>query len=145
MNKSVFNHCVSIIAYSKDHQIFAGTYAWMMQVGYEEIIGLLGSQSQTGNNIKKGDIIGVNVCSKEQKEIATVIGNTHSKETNKLQNISYKTIGNAILLDNSKANLVCEVIDIIHLKNIEDDNLIYMKIQKMDEDDNKDYLTMADF
>ena len=95
--------------------------------------------------IKKGDIIGVNVCSKEQKEIATVIGNTHSKETNKLQNISYKTIGNAILLDNSKANLVCEVIDIIHLKNIEDDNLIYMKIQKMDEDDNKDYLTMADF
>ena len=39
---------------------------------------------------KKGDIIGVNVCSKEQKEIATVIGNTHSKETNKLQNISYK-------------------------------------------------------
>lgn len=145
MNKSIFNHCVSVIAYSKDNQIFAGTYAWMMQVGYEEIIGLLGSQSQTGNNIEKGDIIGVNVCSKEQKEIATAIGNTHSKETNKLQNIAYKTIGNAILLDNSKATLVCEVIDIMHLKNIEDDNLIYMKVKKMDEDDNKDYLTMADF
>ena len=37
-----FNHTVSILAFKKDKDIYAATYAWFSQVGEEEVIGLLG-------------------------------------------------------------------------------------------------------
>ena len=79
-----FNHTVSILAFKKEKEIYAATYAWFMQVGEEQIIGLLGEQSVTTKNLKVGDYCGISVCSKEQKDVALYIGDTHSDEVDKL-------------------------------------------------------------
>ena len=58
-----FDHGVNIITLEKNHQKMAMTCAWAMQVDYDKILCLLGSQSITGNTIKKGDYIGISAVS----------------------------------------------------------------------------------
>lgn len=70
MKYKAFDHGVNIITLEKNHQKMAMTCAWAMQVDYDKILCLLGSQSVTGNTIKKGDYIGISVLGISQKEIA---------------------------------------------------------------------------
>ena len=82
-----FNQTVSILAFKKEKEIYAATYAWFTQVGESEVVGLLGEQSVTTHNLKVGDYCGISVCSKEQKDVALYIGDTHSNEVDKLLDI----------------------------------------------------------
>ena len=45
MSLRAYNHTVSIITKKEESKIFACTIAWMCQVGYEEVIGLIGEQN----------------------------------------------------------------------------------------------------
>lgn len=144
MGLRAFNHSVNVLAFTENNQIFAATYAWFTQVGYEEVMGLLGSQSITANHIKKGQIVGISACSKQLKELAIKIGETHSNEVKKLDESEYSKEGTAILLNDAKVQMVCEVKDILHLESIEDDYLVYFKVKSFKTDSTKEFLNVCD-
>ena len=54
-NKKIIDHGVHVIAYIKNNKKYAMTCAWSMLCDYDKILMLLGSQSVTGKNLKKGD------------------------------------------------------------------------------------------
>lgn len=144
MEKMCFDSSVSVVSYIKNNNKFAMTCAWGMQVDYDKIMMLLGSQSDTGNNLKKGDIIGVSVLNDKQIDIALALGDKHSKSVDKLNGLDYKIKDNAILINNASREMIVEVIDVLHLEGIEVDNLLYGKV--LDNKNNNDsFLTYQGF
>jgi flavin reductase (DIM6/NTAB) family NADH-FMN oxidoreductase RutF len=140
-----FNQTVSILAFKKEKEIYAATYAWFTQVGESEVVGLLGEQSITTHNLKVGDYCGISVCSKEQLDVALYIGDTHSNEVDKLLGLPYFVDATgAITLKNSKVTMILKVIDIIHLKDIEADSLVYFKIVEYKENSKLEHLLTSD-
>ena len=127
-NLRAFNHTVNVVAYNKDNKNYAATIAWGMQVDYDKVLLLMGSQSVTGNNIKKEDIIGVSALNKNQISIASKLGDNHSDEINKLEDILINTYDSAITIKDASREMIVKVIDILHLEQIEEDNLIYGEI-----------------
>lgn len=144
MSFRAVDHSVNIIAYEKNTNKYAMCCAWSMMVDYDKLLCLLGSQSVTGKNIQKGDIIGVSSLGKDQKDIALALGENHSNEMDKLKGISYTMDKSAILISNARTEMVCEVMDVFHLKQIEEDFLIYLKIVDYKES-KKQFLHMEDF
>ena len=74
---------------------------------------------------------------KNKKNVAIKLGDNHSNEINKLEGVSYYMDGSAILINNSKNEIVCEVIDVLHLEGIEEDYLVYFKVLRHKENDSK--------
>ncbi len=130
MGFTAFNYGANVIAFEKSNVKYAMTCAWAMQVDYDKILCLLGSQSVSGKAIKKGDIIGVSALSNLQEAVAFKLGENHSDEVNKLEGIDYSFDDSAILIDGSSKTMKVEVIDVLHLEGIEEDNLIYGKVIK---------------
>ena len=124
----VFNHTVNIVAYNKNEVKYGATIAWAMQADYDKILLLMGSQSVTGNNIEVGDIIGVSALNINQKDIAIKLGEGHSDEINKFENVEINQQQNAITIQNASREVVCEVMEIIKLQEAEEDNLVYARV-----------------
>ncbi len=137
------DHAVNVLAYKKDNINYAMTCAWCMNVDYDKLICLMGAQSVSGNNLKKGDILGFSALAKNQLEIALALGDNHSNSVDKLNNIDYYLNDNAILINNALLQYRCIVKEIIHLEGIEDDNLVYLQIIEGNENEG-DYLHMSD-
>ena len=137
------DHSVNIIGIRKNDVNYAMCCAWAMMVDYDKLMCLLGSQSDTGNNICKGDIIGFTSLNKNQIDVAYKLGDNHSSEVNKLDGVDYELNGSAILINGGKTVLVCEVVDILKLEGIEEDNCIYLKIIEKKENE-ADFLHMSD-
>lgn len=144
MSFHAVDHSVNIIAYEKKGKRYAMCCAWTMMADYDKLLCLIGSQSSTGKHIQSGDIIGVSSLNRRQKDIAIALGETHSDETDKLQGISYTVSGSAILIEGATTEMVCEVIDVLHLPEIEADNLIYLRILEHKENP-EPFLHMEDF
>ena len=83
--KDLVNLGVNIVAFEKNGHKYGMTCAWMMQADEDQLLMLLGSQSETANRIKVGDIIGVSALAIGQEEIAKKFGTTHSKKVNKFE------------------------------------------------------------
>ena len=49
-----------------------------------------------------------------------------------------------ITLKESKVIMLCQVKDILHLEGIEDDNLVYFKVEEYQVNEDADYLLMSD-
>ena len=128
MEYKTLDHSINVIAYNKNDVNYVMTCAWGMNVDYDKFICLLGSQSVTGKNIKKGDIVGFSALSNEQLSIALALGDNHSDEKDKLLGINYYCNENAILITDSVLQYKRIVMDVIHLDEIEVDNLVYLKI-----------------
>ena len=125
---TAFNHSVSVVGFVRRNQKYCMTCAWAMQVDYDKIMMLIGSQSVTGSKILKGDILGVSALSKYQKDIALKIGEAHSDETDKLEGIQYQISEDAIYILNASRIMKVRVLDVLHLPGIAEDNLIYCEI-----------------
>lgn len=143
MSFQAFNHSVNVIAYNKLGKKYGMTCAWAMQVDYDKIIMLLGSQSVTGKTLEKGDIVGVSALSKDQIDVAFKLGDNHSDTVDKFKGIEVIEDGSAILIKNSTRIMKARVIDILHLEKIEVDNLVYLEIIESKENGN-DFLNMND-
>lgn len=128
MSFTAFNYGANVIAFKKGDIKYAMTCAWAMQVDYDKILCLLGSQSVSGKAIKKGDIIGVSALSDKQESVAYQLGDNHSDEIDKLSGIDYTIEESAIYINNSSKIMKVEVIDVLHLEEIEEDNLIYGRL-----------------
>ena len=127
-NLRAFNHTINVVAYKKNNINYAATIAWAMQADYDKILLLMGSQSVTGNNIEKGDVIGVSALSKEQLSVANQLGDNHSGEVDKLAGIKVNVENTAITIENASREMVVRVIDVLKLEKIEEDNVIYGEV-----------------
>lgn len=123
-----FKSGANIVAFEKDGHKYGMCCAWATMVGYEEIAMLLGSQSITGNTIKINDIVGVSALADNQNNIAEHFGSSHSNEFDKFKDIDYSMNKGAITITGAKTEMVCKVIDIVHLKFAKEDNFVIMKI-----------------
>lgn len=135
---------VNVVSYKKEDNKFGMSCAWATQVDYDSILLLIGSQSETGNNLKLGDKVGVSALNKEQIKIALAFGDNHSLSFDKFKNVDYFYEDSAILIKDAKTNLVCEVTNISHPKCSKEDYLIECKILKEFEYKNAEFLSMVD-
>jgi len=137
LNLKAFNYGANAVCFLKNNHKYGMICAWATQVDYDKIIMLLGSQSVTGRNIEKGDIIGVSVLSEKQVDVMNALGYNHSNEVDKFKNIDYTLTDTAILIDNASVRMVVEVLDVIHLNGIEEDNLVYGLIRSYSTNEEK--------
>lgn len=137
MDLKAFRCGANVLAYKKNDQLFGMTCAWAMMSGYTQVMMLIGSQSETGNNIDLGDIVGISALACGQEKIARIIGTTHSSKTNKFKDIKYHLDDNALLIDGAKVIMVAKVIKI---DDIDGDHLITFDIIRFKEDSKEDYL-----
>ncbi len=139
MELSAFNYGANAVGFVKDEKKYGMICAWAMQADYDKILMLLGTQSVTGKNIKKGDIIGVSTLSENQQDVVDALGSGHSDASDKFTNIKYTLKDSAILIDNACNCMIVEVLDVLHLNAIEEDNLIYGLIKSYTSNDSKKY------
>ena len=143
MNR-ILDHSVNVISFEKNGKYYSMCCAWSMNVDYDKVVALLGAQSITGKNILKGDIIGFASLEKNEKDIDLKIGENHSDSENKLEGINIEKKGSSITICNAKSECICEVIDVLHLDEIEEDNLIYLRVLSSKINDGC-FLHMEDF
>ena len=143
-NLRAFNHTVNVVAYKKTDINYAATIAWGMQVDYDKVVLLMGSQSVTGNNITKDDIIGVSALSKDQIFVATKLGENHSDQIDKLADVSINVSESAITINGASREMVVKVINVLNLEKIEEDNLIYGEVISFKEN-NDSFLNYIDY
>jgi len=139
MELSAFNYGANAVGFIKDEKKYGMICAWAMQADYDKLLMLLGAQSVTGKNIKKGDIIGVSALSENQQEVVDALGSSHSDSSDKFANIKYTLKDSAILIDNASNCMIVEVLDVLHLNAIEEDNLIYGLVKSYTSSDSKKY------
>ncbi len=133
MGLKAMDYCVTVVAFEQNGKQKGMACAWAMQVDYDKLLCLLGAQSDTGNSIFKGDIIGVSVLDQNQKELAIHFGEGHSNQVDKFKNVDIHKNGTAITLPNASREFVCKVLDVLHLEKIESDNLLYLEIVSVKE------------
>ncbi len=130
----------NIIALKKDGKNYGMTCAWAQMIGFDKLMMLIGSQSETGEILAPGDIVGVSGLASDQEKISTYIGTHHSKKTDKFKDIKYTVKDSAILIDGAKTQSICTVENIMHLKDLEEDNLVILRINESKNDENKEFL-----
>lgn len=139
MELTAFNYGANAVSFIKNERKYGMICAWAMQADYDKILMLLGTQSITGKNICKGDIIGVSALNENQQDIIKSLGENHSDDTDKFSNIKYTINDSAILIDGATNCMVVEVIDVLHLEGIEQDNLVYGLVKSVLSNDSKKY------
>lgn len=137
MGLNAFNMGCNILAIEKNNQKYAMTCAWATMVGYDKVGMLVGSQSETGKVLEVGDICGISALSSNQRNIANFVGETHSTEVAKFKDIKFIQDQSAIYIEDAKVLMKAQVVEIVHFKDIEDDNFIVFNVLSFSEDSNK--------
>jgi len=143
MELSAFNYGANAVSYIKNGKKYGMICAWSMQSDYNKVLMLLGSQSITGKNIRKGDIIGVSALNENQQDVVDALGLSHSDDIDKFINIKYTINDSAILIDDASNCMIVEVLDVLHLEGIKKDNLIYGLVKSYVSNDSRKY-TLSD-
>lgn len=143
MSFKATDYGVTVVALEKDNNKYGMACSWMMQVDYDKLVCLLGEQSSTGSVIENGDYIGVSTLSKAQADLALHFGEGHSNLIDKFDGIVVNQINSAIIIPDACREMLCKVIDILHLEGIESDNLVYLQIVESKEN-NDDFLHYGD-
>ena len=142
--KDLVNSGVNIVAYEKNGFKYGMTCAWMMQADEDQLLMLLGSQSETANRLRVGDIIGVSALAIGQEEIAKKFGTTHSRKTNKFLDISYENEDGALLINKASKNMKCVVLHIGQIFENDEDYLVQVRVLSRLSNNNK-FLSMVDY
>ena len=141
MSFKAFEQGANVVSLIKGDSFYAMTCAWAMHIDYEEVLMLLGSQSDTSKNIEVGDKIGISPLSKGQKDIALAIGETHSLEKNKLNLAPFIDFEGVKVVKDAKNYILGEVVDILYPSKDCDDKLLRIKIVKYHVNDDKRFLS----
>ncbi|HOP57293.1 MAG TPA: flavin reductase [Bacillota bacterium] len=140
MNLEAFNAGCNIIGIRKNNIRYGMCCAWAQMVDYDKLTMLLGSQSVTGKVLEKGDIVGISALSKGQDDAAIRMGDGHSNETDKWQNIPNEEKDTAILVKGARSKMVCRIREIIRLKGIEADAFLYLDVLSFEQEPKKEFL-----
>lgn len=144
MNTKLLNQTVTIVALEKHGLTYAMTCAWVTQLDYDKVGCLIGEQSVTGKTIKIGDVIGLSALGKKQKKIAATLGEGHSDKVNKLKGIEFTNADGAILIRDAKMQMKCKVVDIVRLKDMENDLFVVLHVVGFIENYGTKFLMMED-
>ena len=136
MGFRALDYNISIIGTKKNDVKYGMCCAWVMQVDYDKLVCLIGAQSVTGSILDIGDKVGVSMLNKNQKSLLEIFGEHHSNDLDKYSCVDFILDGNAICINGASREMYCEVIDILHLKEIEEDSLVYLRILSSKENDN---------
>lgn len=139
MELSAFNYGANAVSFIKNGKKYGMICAWAMQADYDKILMLLGAQSITGKNIRKGDIIGVSALNENQEDVVGALGSDHSDTADKFKNVKFTIKDSAILIDDASNCMVVEILDVLHMPGIEEDNLIYGLVKSFESNDTKKY------
>ena len=126
--KDLVNSGVNIVAFRKYDHKYGMTCAWMMQADEDQLLMILGSQSETANRLEVGDIIGVSALALGQEEIAKTFGTKHSRKFNKFSNILYEEEDGALLISKASKIMKCEVLHIGRLYENDEDFLVQVRV-----------------
>lgn len=118
----------NVVTLAKDGRFCAMTCAWATTVDYDKIVLLIGSQSETGNMMAKGDVIGVSALAESQGSIAEKIGSVHSLTVDKKSLAQFEQLEGAFVVRDAKTQNKCIVVEDIRLPGLEEDHLIYARI-----------------
>ncbi len=142
----IFNSGANVLAYNKNGKKYGMTFAWGMMIDQDIVCCLLGTQSDSANNLTVGDIVGISALSTMQEKIAFHFGENHSLKQDKFQNIKYLEKSNgAIIIPDSKVMLVGKVIEINHVPKGNEDYLIVIKVLEKEENKNYKFFSYADY
>lgn len=137
MSLKAFRCGANVLAYKKNDKLFGMVCAWAMMVDYGKIMMLIGGQSETGNNLEIGDIVGVSALACGQERISRIIGMNHSSKINKFETVDHYFDDTALLIKDAKVIMKAKVIDIV---NMDGDHLITFEVLDYKDDSEKDYL-----
>ena len=143
MGFKALDYNISIIATKKNDVKYGMCCAWIMQADYDKLVCLIGVQSVTGGILAIGDKVGVSMLCKTQIGLHNIFGEHHSNEIDKFKSVDYNIKDGAICINDAAREMYCEVIDILHLKEIEEDSLVYLRILSSKENNN-DFLHYGD-
>lgn len=130
----------NVVGYVKNDKRYGMTCAWCMHVGYEELLLLIGGQSDTGKHLLPGDRIGISALSDAQEDIALHFGASHSDQRDKFEGIPFISDGSALLIPDARAQMICRVLDLGHVKGNEEDLLVHVRILSSRADESKCFL-----
>lgn len=138
MNPNVFHYGVNAVCLIKNGKKYGMICSWAAQADYDKVLLVLGTQSVTGKNICKGDIIGVSALNEDQRDVVDALGYSHSDAADKLADIKYTIVqDSAILIDDASVCMVVRVLDVLHLEGCEDDNVVYGLIESVTTNDRR--------
>lgn len=135
-----FNAGCNIVAFIKNNQKYGMCCSWAQMVDYDKISLLLGAQSDTGKMMELSDIVGVSALASDQKEIALMLGSGHSSKMDKFAKVSFTVQDNAILINDAKVQMKCQVRQIVRLNGLEQDRLVIFDVLDFKQDQNRDFL-----
>lgn len=144
MSLRAFSSGVNIIAYSKSGHKYAMSCAWASMIDYSFIGMLLGEQSETGNNLKVDDLVGVSSLASDQKDLALKFGSSHSSEEDKFKGVQYLSKNQALFIKDAKVKMHCRVHKILHLLEDSKDNFVILEVLSYEDDKNKKFLHYED-
>lgn len=142
--KDLVNSGVNIVAFEKNGHKYGMTCAWMMQVDEDQLLMLLGSQSETANRIEEDDVIGISSLALGQEEIAELFGTKHSRKVNKFAKILYEEEDGALMISKSSNMMKCEVISVGRLTDNDEDFLVQVRVISR-ANNNKPFMSMVDY
>ena len=142
--KDLVNSGVNIVAFEKNDHKYGMTCAWMMQVDEDQLLMLLGSQSETANKIEEDDIIGISSLSLGQEEIAELFGTKHSKKVNKFAKVSYEKEDGALMICKASNMMKCEVISVGRITDNDEDYLVQVRVLSR-ANNNRPFMSMVDY
>lgn len=144
MGDRLFINGANVILKQDNDKLYGMTCAWASQVDYSKALLLIGSQSETGRNLKKGDLVSISGLASDQKDIAIKIGTNHSS-MGKFKDIDFDIFDGVKVIKGAKTYMKCKIIDIMHLERIEEDSLIYLDIIKFEDHLDKEFISYKEF
>jgi flavin reductase (DIM6/NTAB) family NADH-FMN oxidoreductase RutF len=144
MSLTAFNMGCNIIALEKSNHQFGMCAAWAQMLDYDVISVLIGESSVTGKQLQKGDFVGVSALASDQGAIANLFGEYHSDQFDKFATTKITNLEGALLIDNAKVMMKCQVLDIIHFDFSKNDVFAIFKILSYETNDAKAFLALTE-
>lgn len=139
------DHSINAVAHRKGGINYAMACAWACRLSDTTMICSLGPQSATGNALEPGDRVGFSNLASDQLDIAFALGARpeHSGDVDKLVGIEHIDHDGAITIAGASTQVVCEVVDILHLAGAESENCVLLRMLEC-ESSGKPALHIAD-
>ena len=137
MNLRAFRCGANVLAYEKDNKKYGMTCAWAMMVDYSKVMMLVGGQSETGNNLEVGDLVGISALATGQEKVSRTMGMQHSSKVNKFESVIYRQEKSALIIKDAKVEMLAKVVKI---ENLDGDHLITFEVTNFQENKDVDYL-----
>ena len=135
----------NVLAYVKNGRKYGMTCAWATMISGDMVIMLIGGQSDTGNTVEVGDVVGISALAKGQENISLALGEHHSSKDDKFSKIDISIVEDtAILIPEAKVQMVAKVVKIEPSFADKDDHLIYFEVLKHAVDKETKFLDLSE-